>query len=211
MEKYKSVEKYLLHQTKNQSREKLNQRKKNLKSNLLSFINRTLLSGILLLTVLCMIKMNPETKDVIYKNVYSKNISFAPFREWYEKYFGNLFPEELSKKLPKDQMVFEETFVYQKKEEIKNGVRLSVGKGYLVPALESGIIVFMGEKEEYGNTLIIQQMNGVDAWYVGMNLTELKLYDYIEKGSLLGEAKEKELDLYFQKEGEFVNYQDYIS
>lgn len=211
MEKYKSVEKYLLHQTKNQSREKSNQRKKNLKSNLLSFINRTLLSGILLLTVLCMIKMNPETKDVIYKNVYSKNISFAPFREWYEKYFGNLFPEELSKKLPKDQMVFEETFVYQKKEEIKNGVRLSVGKGYLVPALESGIIVFMGEKEGYGNTLIIQQMNGVDAWYVGMNLTELKLYDYIEKGSLLGEAKEKELDLYFQKEGEFVNYQDYIS
>lgn len=211
MEKYKSVEKYLLHQTKNQSREKLNQRKKNLKSNLLSFINRTLLSGILILTVLCMIKMNPETKDVIYKNVYSKNISFAPFREWYEKYFGNLFPEELSKKLPKDQMVFEETFVYQKKEEIKNGVRLSVGKGYLVPALESGIIVFMGEKEGYGNTLIIQQMNGVDAWYVGMNLTELKLYDYIEKGSLLGEAKEKELDLYFQKEGEFVNYQDYIS
>lgn len=211
MEKYKSVEKYLNRQMKNEGNKKIEQNKKNFKSNLLGFINRTLLSGIILLTVLCMIKMNPETKDIIYKNVYSKNISFAPFREWYEKYFGNLFPEEISKKIPKDQMVFQETFVYQKKEDIKDGVRVSVGKGYLVPALESGIIVFMGEKEGYGNTLIIQQMNGVDAWYVGINLTELKLYDYIEKGSLLGESKEKELDLYFQKEGEFVNYQDYIS
>ncbi len=80
-----------------------------------------------------------------------------------------------------------------------------------MPALESGLVVFMGNQEGYGETLIIQQVNGVDAWYVGITPTDLKLYDYIEKGSLLGEAKEKEMDLYFQKEGAFVSYQDYIS
>ncbi|MDE5587025.1 MAG: M23 family metallopeptidase [Bacilli bacterium] len=158
-----------------------------------------------------MIKMHPDTKKDVYKTVFGKNFSFAPFQEWYQKYFGNLFPEEISKKLPKEQMVFQESFVYQDKKEIENGVRVSVGKGYLMPALESGLVVFMGNREGYGDTLIIQQMNGVDVWYIGLTPTDLKLYDYIEKGSLLGETKEKEIDLYFQKEGEFVSYKDYIS
>lgn len=207
MEEYKSVEKYFNKNKK--TKEKKGE--KSIKSYLLSFCNRSLLSLVLLLTVLCMIKMNPETKSYVEKNIYGKNFSFAPFLEWYEKNLGNLFPEQIMNKLPKDQMVFEESFVYQKKEEIENGVRVVVGKGYLMPSLESGLVVFKGNKEGYGETLIIQGMNGVDIWYIGLEIADLKLYDYIEKGSLLGESKEKELELYFQKEGEFVSYQEYIS
>lgn len=205
MNEYKSVEKYL--NRKNKKEPTTN----SWRSFLLGFCNRTLISGILLLSVLCMIKMNPDTKNYVYKTIYGQNFSFAPFQEWYQKYFGNIFPEALTDKLPKDQMVFQESFIYQSKKEIKDGVRVSVGKGYLVPALESGLVVFMGDKEGYGETLIIQQMNGIDVWYIGLTITDLKLYDYIEKGSLLGESKNKELDLYFQKEGAFVNYQDYLS
>ncbi len=207
MEEYKSVAKYLNKQKGKNKEKETNQ----FRSFFLGFCNRVLLSGILLLTVLCMVKMNPNTKKDVYQTIFGKNFSFVSFQEWYQKYFGNLFPEEISKKLPKEQMVFQESFVYQDKKEIKNGVRVSVGKGYLMPALESGLVVFMGNQEGYGETLIIQQVNGVDAWYVGITPTDLKLYDYIEKGSLLGEAKEKEIDLYFQKEGAFVSYQDYIS
>ena len=39
----------------------------------------------------------------------------------------------------------------------------------------------MGEKEGYGNTLIIQGADGVDIWYGNVNSTSLKLYDYIER------------------------------
>jgi len=205
MDEYKSVTKYL--NQKNKKKTEPN----HFRSLFLGFCNRALLSGILLLAVLCMIKMNPDSKKEVYQTIYGQNFSFAPFQEWYQKNFGNLFLEEMTNKLPKEKMVFQESFVYQGKEEIKDGVRVSVGKGYLIPALESGLVVFMGEKEGYGNTLIIQQMNGIDVWYVGLTPTEIKLYDYIEKGSLLGESKEKTLDLYFQKEGEFVNYQEYLS
>ncbi|MCI8588327.1 MAG: M23 family metallopeptidase [Bacilli bacterium] len=205
MNEYKSVEKYLNKQKGKKTSED------QFRSRFLNFCNRALVSGILLLSVLCIIKMHPESKKEVYKFIYSQNFSFAPFQEWYQKYFGNLFPEEFSPKLPKDQMVFQESFVYQEKKEIENGVRVSVGKGYLMPSLESGLVVFMGNKDGYGETLIIQQMNGVDAWYVGLTPTDLKLYDYVEKGSLLGEVKEKDLDLYFQKEGEFVDYKEYIS
>ncbi len=210
MDEYKSVEKYLNKKKKSKLKDETNQTSP-VRSMVLSFINRTLISGIFLLSVLCMIKMNPDTKKHVYQTVYGSNFSFASFQKWYQKKFGNLFPEDITKNMGKDQMVFQETFVYQKKEDIENGVRVSVPRGYLMPALESGLVVFMGEKEGVGNTLIIQQVNGVDAWYVGVEPRDLKLYDYVEKGSLLGEVREKTLDLYFQKEGTFVNYQDYIS
>lgn len=211
MDEYKSVEKYLNKQKKKVTHNESKRIENPVRSMILGFINRTLISGIFLLSVLCMIKMNPDTKKQVYQTVYGSNFSFASFQKWYQKNFGNLFPKEITKKIGNDQMVFQESFVYQKKENIENGVRVSVGQGYLMPALESGLVVFMGEKEGVGETLIIQQVNGVDAWYVGLTPKDLKLYDYVEKGSLLGEAREKTLDLYFQKEGAFVDYQDYIS
>ena len=107
-------------------------------------------------------------------------------------------------------MVFQETLNYKTKESYKEGVQLEVGKGYLVPVLDSGIIVFIGEKENYGYTIIVQQMNGVDLWYVGVDSSSLELYDYIEKGSLLGESISSEIYLYYQKSGEFLNYQEYL-
>ena len=210
MDEYKSVEKYLNQKKKSKLKDE-SKKTSPIRSMILSFINRTLISGIFLLSVLCMIKMNPDTKKQVYQTVYGSNFSFASFQKWYQKNFGNLFPENITKNMGKDQMVFQETFVYQKKEDIENGVRVSVSRGYLMPALESGLVVFMGEKEGVGNTLIIQQVNGVDAWYVGVEPKDLKLYDYVEKGSLLGEVREKTLDLYFQKEGAFVSYKDYIS
>ena len=105
----------------------------------------------------------------------------------------------------------------EKPEEIKynevisynNGAKLNVDSGYLVPVIESGIVVYMGEKDGYGYTIIVQQNDGVDCWYSNIN-TNIKLYDYIEKGSLLGEAKDSNIYLYFQKNGEFIDYKEYI-
>ena len=38
----------------------------------------------------------------------------------------------------------------------------------------------------------------------------LKLYDYIEKGELLGEAKDGKVYLVFSKEGKYLDYKNYI-
>ena len=35
----------------------------------------------------------------------------------------------------------------------------------IVPIEESGIVVFIGEKEGYNNTVIIQRIDGIDEWY----------------------------------------------
>ena len=54
---------------------------------------------------------------------------------------------------------------------------------------ESGIVTFIGEKEGYNNTIIIQQSNGYYAWY-GNVQEKVKLYDYVEQGEILGTSKD---------------------
>lgn len=199
MDEYKSVKKLL-------SKQKIE--KHNNHNILTSIISKTLISGIILLSCLCLVKINPSFKSWINKNVYQVNFSFAEVNEIYKKYFGNIFP--LDNLTTEVSPVFNEQLVYSNKESYKEGVKLTVKNNYLVPVIESGIIVFMGNKDNYGKTIIVQQINGIDLWYVGVENTNLKMYDYIEKGSLLGESISNEIYLYYQKEGEFVDYQEYL-
>lgn len=196
MEEYKLVQKYL----KKNSNQPIKKR-----SILLSSLNRILLSALLLLIVLCITKMNTSFKDWINKNVYQTNISFAGINKTYEKYFGNLFPLPT---IEPTTPVFNEQLTYLKEEAYKEGVKLTVDNNYLVPVIESGIVVFIGNKDNYGNTIIVQQVNGIDVWYVGIENSNIKIYDYIEKGSLLGEATSNEIYLYYQKEGKFLDYKE---
>ena len=68
---------------------------------------------------------------------------------------------------------------------------------------------YIGEKEEYGNTVIIQQIDGIDVWYGNISNTSIKLYDYVEKGNLLGECS-NELYLVFKKDGNRLDYENRI-
>ena len=47
-------------------------------------------------------------------------------------------------------------------------------------------------------------------WYGNLQNINVELYDYVEKGKLLGEAKGTNLYLVYQKDGEYVDYKEYI-
>ena len=103
-----------------------------------------------------------------------------------------------------------EVMEYKEKEEIEGGVRLHFEGTKLITAVESGLVLFIGEKEGYGKTLILEQTDGVEAWYVGITDCNYKIYDYIEKNDILGNAEKDIIDIYFKKKGEVVSYQEYI-
>ena len=71
--------------------------------------------------------------------------------------------------------------------------------------------MFIGKKEGYGNTLIVQQANGIDCWYGNIKNLSVKLYDYVEKGSALGEVENNLLYLVFKKDGAVLDYKNYIN
>ena len=47
-------------------------------------------------------------------------------------------------------------------------------------------------------------------WYGNLDNVNVNLYDYVEKGSLLGEVKDTNLYLVYQKDGKYVDYKEYI-
>ena len=202
MEEYRLAKEFL---NKNNKKNNNNSTKKML----ISLLNRTLLSFLLLAVCLCITKLDNKYKSFIEKNIYNKNISFSKINNTYEKLFGKIYPIE---KLDKNntEPVFSEKLTYKSKEKYKEGVKLEVDNNYLVPILESGIVVYMGDKDNYGYTIIIQQVNGIDLWYVGVKNSNLKLYEYVEKGNLLGEVSGTNLYLYYQKDGSFIDYKEYL-
>ena len=134
------------------------------------------------------------------------NISFAKINKWYKNNLGNILPfknEEVKE-------VFEEKIEYSKLEEYKNGVKLTTKDKYLVPNLNDGIIIFIGKKDDLGNTIVIQSSNEVEYWYSNLDNIDHNLYDYVNKGEYLGEVKNKTLYLNFYKKGEALDYKEYL-
>ena len=80
----------------------------------------------------------------------------------------------------------------------------------LVYPFKSGIVVFVGEKENFGNTVIIQGMDGIDYWYGNVDNLNIKLYDYVESDNLIGEAVESTLYVLFMKDNKILNYEDFL-
>ena len=189
--------------TKKQEKQKTNPFKKYL----FLFFNQVLWTIVFVLVLLIGFKMNKDFKVLFNKQVYNQNFPFSSIKNFYQKYFG----KDFSFSLLEEKEVFDEKLSYETANLYQDGVRLEVSKNYMVPALESGIVVFVGEKENYGNTVIVQQVNGVDAWYGNIDVDGIKLYDYVSKGKLLGEVRDKTLYLAFQKEGEFQDYKNYLT
>ena len=171
-------------------------------------LTKFLLVIILTLITLIAIKKDIKFKELFYKYVYEDSINFAKINEYYEKIFGSYIPfEDTTNKLTP---VFNEKLTYISSNKYLDGVKLTVENNYLVPVLQSGLVVYMGEKEGYGNTVIVQGIDGIDIWYGNVTNISISLYDYIDKKSLLGTTKDDVLYLVYKKDGEILNYEEYL-
>lgn len=151
-------------------------------------------------------KSDKSLKDDISKYFFKESISFTKIKKMYDKYLGGLLP---IKKEGNVTEVFNEKLNFDNSSIYYDGVMLSVSENYLVPNLEEGMVVFIGDKENYGKTIIVEDLNGIDYWYGNIDNTSLKLYDYVEKGSLIGEVNNA-LYLVLSQDGNYLDYEDFI-
>jgi len=170
-------------------------------------IIRILLVVIILLSIAIIYKTNDNLKEKIYNLIYTENISFTKIKKLYNKYLGGVLP---LKEETNVQTVFNEKLSYTNTSIYHDGVKLEVEENYLVPAIKEGMVVFVGEKENYGNVVIIEDLEGVYIWYGNITNTSLKLYDYIEEGTLIGEVNNN-LYMVFSKDDKYLNYEEYIN
>lgn len=173
-----------------------------------NIVLRVLITILVTLILLIGFKMNNNFKKTFYHYVYEENFPFSVVKNFLQEKFGTSLTFD---KIVTDEEVFNEKLSYKNKSLYHDGVKLTVSSEYMIPSLESGIVVYIGEKENYKQVVIVQQMNGVDVWYGNIKQANVKLYDYVEKGSLIGQVDNKTLYLVFQKEGKFVDYQSYLA
>lgn len=173
-----------------------------------SLILRSLTVVVLFLVLAILSKSSQNYKDLIITNIYEKNISFAKVKKLYTKYLGGIVP--LDKLTPDTTPVFNEKLEYTNISIYHDGAKLEVIDKYLVPIIEEGMVVYIGEKENYGNVVIIEGVDGIEIWYGNMETTSVELYDYVEKSTYLGQTKDNLLYLAYSKDGNFLDYKEYL-
>lgn len=172
------------------------------------FINKTLTAIFLALVVLIVMEYSPKFKSFIREDVLNNNLSFGVFNKLYNKLFGKVIPESNENNVVS---VFNEKITYSRKEKYADGYNLSVAKNYLVPVINNGVIVYIGEKESLGKVITVEQEDGFTVTYGHIKNTDVKLYDYVTKGKFLGEVEESMLYLSVLKNGEIQDIETYLS
>lgn len=182
--------------------------KSSIKVKLLSkrIVSKLLLSIIFLLVSIILINKNNNVKEFYQKNIYTNSWSFTKFNSLYNKYFGSLVKDY---QVPDTSSVFNETLSYSHIEDYLNGSILSVSSNYMVPVIESGIIVYLGDKDALKNTCIVQGVDGVDIWYSNIDISKLTLMDYVNKGEFLSTTLSDKLYLTLERGNEYIKYEDY--
>ena len=170
------------------------------------FVVRCLVCVILFLVISIICNFSDKNLLWFKNNVYNNNINFTFFNKIYKKYINKYLPFDLYD----EKIVMSDKFVYSDKEKYLDGVKLNVGKNYNMKSLCGGIVVYIGDKEKLGTTVIIQGTNGVDYWYSNLDNLSVKLYDYIEKDVLIGTTKNEYVYLTFLKDGKYLDYEKYI-
>lgn len=183
-----------------------NKDKDNRRFNVSRLISKILLSVIFLLVSIIVIKSSNKGEEWFTNIVFKEQFNFTKFNEFYKKYFGNLGDYTIPSET---QSVFNEGISYKELDKYLNGVVLTVDKNYVVPAINSGIVVYIGNKDSLGNTLIVQGVDGVDVWYSNVSVSDLNLYDYVSKDTNIGVTLTDKLYITLEKDGSYLNYEDY--
>ncbi len=186
-------------------RRNYNGTKKTIKKNKKNIYITQILLGIILFLVSIIYIKSSDKNLLLYKEyVFTESLPFTKIKNIYENMFGEVIP-----KGNQDKTVFSGSLVYKNIEDYLDGEKLTVSPNSLVTNLNGGIVVYIGEKEGYGNTVIVQGNDGADIWYGNIANVNVKLYDYIEKDTTIGETIDDILYLVIKKNNEYLKYEEY--
>lgn len=173
-----------------------------------SILVKTLIVVVLFLASLIYIKQSDKNKNNFKNVVYNNSLSFAKIYNVYKKYLGDVIP---FKNIFKDntKLVSSEKLTYKSITKKDNGYLLSISNNYTVSSITSGIVIENKKDSNYINMITVQDKNGLNITYGILTDINVKLYDYIEKGEIIGVASDK-LYLSFKKDNKYLSYEEVL-
>ena len=163
---------------------------------------RGLLALILFLSLSIYLNYNDQNVLFFKRNFYDKALNFSTFNNLYQRWFGSPLPD------PDTLAVSNNIMGYTEVNSFHDGAALK-GVNTVTP-FKSGIVVFVGEKDHFGHTIIIQGMDGIDYWYGNVTDVAVKIYDYIQSDKIIANAKDNKLYILFMKNGEVLDFEEFI-
>jgi stage IV sporulation protein FA len=182
-----------------------------------TLVSLFLLSGAYFITT----SQYPQTrpyKDLLYE-VFTRSYNFTALANWYEEKFGAL-PAILPSIGPLAEQA--QPVLQQGKNSLLKGPAIgSVSvmdppeKGVyiesadsMVKSIDNGKVIFVGEKDGIGKTVVIQHSKGLESWYGGFDTYSVALNDWVEVQQELGKILQPSTNkIYFaiKKDGKFVD------
>lgn len=161
-----------------------------------------------------------EAKDVI-SGVYEREFQFASVVNWFDETIGQPFaflPENSVKEKEEDFSMPASGIIMESFENNGQGVIVKTAAAASVGTVKEGVVIYAGEKEEYGKTVIIQHADQSESWYGNLESIDVSLYEQVKKGAKLGRVQSSEEDeekgeFYFalKSEGRFIDPGEVIS
>lgn len=173
-----------------------------------SILVKTLIVVVLFLASLIYIKQSDKNKNNFKSVVYNNSLSFAKIYNVYKKYLGDVIP---FKNIFKDntKLVSSEKLTYKSITKKDNGYLLFISNNYTISSITSGIVIENKKDSNYINMITVQDKNGLNITYGILTDINVKLYDYIEKGEIIGVASDK-LYLSFKKDNKYLSYEEVL-
>lgn len=135
---------------------------------------------------------------------FEEEFPFAAATAWYEERFGSplaFLPFEDNLENTSQQPVSEPTdsfavpvsgTVAESFSENGKGIVLDTGQDESIEAIKGGVVVHTGPHEDWDLAVAVQHYEGGESWYGMMDNVEVKLYDHVSTGTVLGSVDTKE-------------------
>lgn len=169
-------------------------------------IYKLLITIILVIFGTLLINKSNNIKNIIYENIYNNYLNLAYIKKLYNNTIGDIIPFQ---NIIKEDIVFNEKSSYKEINKYNNGVSLKLNNN-IVNSLDSGIVIFIGNKDNFNKTVIIETSNGVEEWYGNLDSINVNLYDYVDKNTILGNTKNSTLYLEFKKGDKYLDYKEFL-
>ena len=144
------------------------------------FLNKLFTAVIFSMIIIIISNYSVTFRNFLINDVLNNSMDFSKVNKIMNK-FTNIYNKN------KEETKEVSKVIELNREKYLDGYKYNIGKSEDIFVKDSGIVTYIGTKEGYGNTVIIQQSNGYYAWY-GNVKEKIKLYDYVEKDSIIGTA-----------------------
>ncbi|MEK4668572.1 M23 family metallopeptidase [Niallia sp. FSL R7-0271] len=137
-----------------------------------------------------------QKAETSIRQAMNQEFNFAFVSNWYEDQFGK--PLAFLPSTAEDDSTGEEQLqqyalsasgkILEDFADTGQRVAIETGIDTSVQALNEGTVTFIGEKEGFGNTVVIQHSDKSESWYGNLEEVDVNIYQSVKKGSKVGLA-----------------------